>query len=61
VCKVVHSIGFGARNIDALFLMLRWAQGGSHKNRVGTRDAKLVFLDPMRYAGHVIRSGVSLE
>jgi hypothetical protein len=44
---VVHFGTSGARNVDALFFMLRWAGAVLHKKRDGTRYAKLVFLHPV--------------
>jgi hypothetical protein len=41
------------QNINALFFMLEWAQGGLHKKRVGTRYIELVFLHPVRSVGQV--------
>jgi hypothetical protein len=37
--------------------MLRWNQYAFHKKCVGTRYAELVFLHPVRSAGHVVHSG----
>jgi hypothetical protein len=39
---IVHSGASGARNINALFFMLRWARYRSHRKRVGTRYVELV-------------------
>jgi hypothetical protein len=50
----VRSDASGAQNVDALFFMLRWAWCRSLKKRVRTRYAKLVFLFPVRYPGHVV-------
>jgi hypothetical protein len=41
------------QNINALFFMLEWAQSGLHKKCVGIRYIELVFLHPVRSAGHV--------
>jgi hypothetical protein len=54
----VHSGASGARNIDTLFLMLRWYRYKFHKKRVGTRYAKLVFLHPLGYMGHIVHSSL---
>jgi hypothetical protein len=35
VDHLVCSVASKARNIDAIFLMLRWAQCASHKKRAG--------------------------
>jgi hypothetical protein len=53
----VHSGAFGARNVDALFFMLRWDRYGFDKKRAGTRYSKLVFLHLVGYAGNVVHSG----
>jgi hypothetical protein len=43
----VDSGASGARNIDALFFMLRWDWCGFHKERVRTCNIKTVFMHPM--------------
>jgi hypothetical protein len=37
--------------------MLGWAQCGSHKKRTETRLIEPVFLHPVRFVAHVVRSG----
>jgi hypothetical protein len=59
VGHVVHSSASIARNNDAPFFMLGWAQCGFHKKRDATRYAELLFFHPARSAGHVVLSGVS--
>jgi hypothetical protein len=60
VAHVVHSVSSAARNVDALFFMLVWDRYGFHKKCVGTSGTELVFLYPVRYAGHVEHSGASV-
>jgi hypothetical protein len=55
----VHSGASRVQNIDVLFFVLRWAQYGFHKRRVGTHYVELVLLDPVGYAGHVVHSDAS--
>jgi hypothetical protein len=57
--SVGHVVHFGASNVDALFSLLGWAQCGFHKKSAGTRYAKLVFLHPVGYVGHIMHSRVS--
>jgi hypothetical protein len=56
---VVQSSASRARNIDALFFMLRWAQCGLHKKRDGKRNAELVFLHSVGSTVYVVHSGES--
>jgi hypothetical protein len=49
----------GARNIDALFFMLRWDRYGFDKKRIGTRYDELVFLHLGESIGHVVHSAAS--
>jgi hypothetical protein len=49
---VAQSGACGARNIDALFFMLGWDHYGFDKKYVGTRYVELMFLHPVRSAGH---------
>jgi hypothetical protein len=56
---MVHSGGSGSQNVDALFFMFRWSRCGFHKNRAGTRYAKLMCLHPMGSTGHMVHSDVS--
>jgi hypothetical protein len=59
VGQIVHCGASGARNVDALFFLLRWYRYGFHKKRAGTRYSKVVFLHPVRSVGHVVHSGAS--
>jgi hypothetical protein len=53
---VVYSGLSRPRNVDALFLMLRWARCGFHKKHAGTRYVELVFLNLVRFALHIVHS-----
>jgi hypothetical protein len=55
----VYSGGFGARGVDVLFFMLRWAWCGFHKKCTGACYAKLLFLHPVGFAGLIVHSGAS--
>jgi hypothetical protein len=51
---VLDSSASMPRNVDALFFILEWARCGFHKKRAGTHYAKLVFLQTVGYAGHIV-------
>jgi hypothetical protein len=56
---VMHSIASSARNIDALYFMLRWPRCGFHKKRIGKHYTELVFLHLVLTMGHVVYSCAS--
>jgi hypothetical protein len=59
VCHVLHSGASGARNIDALFFIFRWARCGSPKKRTWTSYAALAFLHQVQSVGHIVHSSAS--
>jgi hypothetical protein len=59
VCPVLHSGVFGARNIDALFVIVGWDRYGLHIKRIGTCYTELVFLHPLQCTGLIVHSDAS--
>jgi hypothetical protein len=55
----VHSVPSGTLNVNALFFMLGRDEYGFDKKRDRTSHAKLVFLHPVGYAGHIVHYGAS--
>jgi hypothetical protein len=55
----MHSGAFEPQNIDALFFMLGWDQYECQKKCAGTHYAKLIFLHPVGFVGHVVHSVVA--
>jgi hypothetical protein len=53
---IVHSEAFRARNVNALFFILRWDRYRFNKKRVRTHYAKIVILHPVGSAGHVVHN-----
>jgi hypothetical protein len=59
VGQVVHSGESGTRNIDALFVMLRWYQYRFDKKRARTHYIELMFLHPVGSVCDIVQSGES--
>jgi hypothetical protein len=53
----VHSVVSVARNIDAPFFILWWAQCRFNEKRAGTRYVELVFFHSVGSAGHIVHYG----
>jgi hypothetical protein len=56
VGHVVHYVASGARNVYTLIFLLGWDRYGFKNKRVERHYAKLVFLYPVGYVGHVVHS-----
>jgi hypothetical protein len=56
---VIHFGASGARNVDALFFILKWDRYGFNKMHTRTSYAELVFLHPMGSANHIVDSRAS--
>jgi hypothetical protein len=59
VGHVVHYGASEARNIEALFFLLRLDRYGFHKKCAGTRYTELVFLHSVGSAVHIVHFGAS--
>jgi hypothetical protein len=58
-CDILHSSASEARNVDALYFMLRWDWYGFHKKHTRIRYAELVSLHAVGFVGHVVHPGAS--
>jgi hypothetical protein len=56
---IVHPGASVARNVDALFLVLKWDRYRFHKKCNWTRKAELVLLHLVEYVGHVVHYSAS--
>jgi hypothetical protein len=56
---VVQSGVSEARNIDALFFVLRWDWYGFDKKCTRTHYAELMFLHPLGSVGHILHFAAS--
>jgi hypothetical protein len=59
VGHLVHSGASGARNVNSLFFMLRWARCCFHKKHTRTHYVELMFLHLVGSVGLVVHSGAS--